>query len=186
MATTDKAFGNFDFQPHLASDIVEIRPIHEANWSAVYNAAADPAIWEMHPVRNRWEPHIFREFFDGALASGSGFVILDRQTGEIIGSSRYRAYDAEASEIEIGYTFLARSHWGGTTNGEVKRLMIDHAFRFVENVIFLVGRYNLRSQRAVEKIGGRRDQMRTAMYAGSPNQNIVFCIRKTAWGTSTF
>ncbi len=72
----------------------------------------------------------------------------------MVGSSRFHGYDPVRREVEIGWTFLARSHWGGAYNGEMKRLMLDHAFRFVDTVLFLVGPENHRSRRAVEKIGG--------------------------------
>ena len=87
---------------------------------------------------------------------------MDRQTQTLIGSSRYFGLDKERSEIEIGWTFLARSHWGGKYNREMKRLMLNHAFQFVDVVIFLVGEKNLRSRGALEKIGAvattRREQ----------------------------
>lgn len=83
-------------------------------------------------------------------------IAIDSQSGQVIGSSRFHAYDPAKSEIEIGWTFLARSHWGGVYNREMKRLMLQHAFRFVDRVVFLVGQRNLRSQRAVEKIGAVR------------------------------
>ena len=60
----------------------------------------------------------------------------------------------QRSEIEIDWTFLARPYWGVTYNKELKQLMLRHAFRFVKSVIFLVGPQNLRSQKALEKIGG--------------------------------
>ena len=53
-----------------------------------------------------------------------------------------------------------RSHWGGRYNGEMKQLMLRHAFQFVEHVVFLIGPNNYRSQRAIEKIGGVRIGMR--------------------------
>ena len=56
----------------------------------------------------------------------------------------------------VGTLFLARSHWGGIYNGEMKQLMLRHAFSYVQNVIFVVGPQNWRSQKAVEKIGGVR------------------------------
>ena len=83
-------------------------------------------------------------------------VAVDRRSGRIIGSSRFNGYDAHRDEVEIGWTFIARSHWGGTYNGEIKRLMLDHAFRFVTRVVFLIHPENTRSQRSVEKIGGVR------------------------------
>ena len=61
-----------------------------------------------------------------------------------------------------GWTFLARSHWGGEYNREMKRLMLDHAFRFVGRVVFLIDSANHRSQRATEKIGAVRAGTRYA------------------------
>jgi N-acetyltransferase len=81
-------------------------------------------------------------------------MAIARKDGRVIGSSRFHGYNDEESEIEIGWTFLARSHWGGAYNGEMKRLMLGHPFRFVTRVIFLVGPNNQRSQKAMEKIGG--------------------------------
>ena len=126
------------------------------DFEALFRVAADPLIWELHPEPNRYQEATFRAFFEDALASSGALVALDRAIGQIIGSSRYHGYDAEKSEIEIGWTFLARSHWGGVYNGEMKRLMLDHAFRWVERVVFVIGTQNFRSQRAVEKIGGIR------------------------------
>ena len=118
-----------------------------------FAAASDPLIWELHPARDRYTEPVFRDYFDGAMASKSAFAFIERPTGLIIGSSRFHGYDPGGSEIEIGWTFLVRKHWGGATNREVKRLMLDHAFTFVEKVVFWVGEDNLRSQRAMEKIG---------------------------------
>jgi RimJ/RimL family protein N-acetyltransferase len=122
----------------------------------LYTVAADPLIWEQHPVRNRHEEAIFLSFFEESLASGGALVAVDVKSQQIIGSSRFHGYNEERSEVEIGWTFLARSHWGGSYNGEMKRLMLGHAFRFVRCVVFLVGLQNVRSQRAVERIGGVR------------------------------
>ncbi|HEX8845807.1 MAG TPA: GNAT family N-acetyltransferase [Pyrinomonadaceae bacterium] len=146
----------FDLQPVLEGELLLLRPLRPEDFQDLYGVASDPLIWEQHPVRDRYKEEVFTEFFREALESGGALVAVDSETGQIIGSSRFHAYDEERSEIEIGWTFLARSHWGGRYNGEMKRLMLRHAFRFVESIIFLVGTGNLRSQRAVEKIGGAR------------------------------
>jgi len=146
----------FDAQPTLTGELVQLRPLAPEDYEALYSVARDRLIWEQHPVKTRSEPEGFRAFFQESLDSGGALLALDRQTGEVIGSSRYHGYDEGKSEVEIGWTFLARSRWGGRYNGEMKALMLRHAFRFVENVLFLVGIDNLRSQRAVEKIGGIR------------------------------
>jgi RimJ/RimL family protein N-acetyltransferase len=137
-------------------------------------------IWEQHPVPDRYRPEVFQEFFRGALESGGAFVAIDRATQQIVGSSRYFGYDPEKSEIEIGWTFLARSHWGGKYNGEMKRLMLGHAFQFVDSIVFLVGATNLRSQRAVERIGGVRAGRRDVNLHGKLIEHVVYQIKKPA------
>jgi RimJ/RimL family protein N-acetyltransferase len=150
----------FDLQPTLRGELVELRPLCAGDFTELYAAASDPLVWEQHPASDRYREDVFREFFREALESGGALVARDRETGRVIGSSRFLAYDEGSGEVEIGYTFLARSHWGGRYNGEMKRLMLGHAFRFVRSVVFLVGPENYRSQRAVEKIGGVRDGSR--------------------------
>ena len=83
-------------------------------------------------------------------------VSLEKPDLQIIGSSRYHGHDAERGVLEIGWSFLACAYWGGRYNGEMKRLMLEHAFRSVERVIFIIGPENRRSQRSVEKIGAVR------------------------------
>jgi RimJ/RimL family protein N-acetyltransferase len=147
---------SFDYQPVLKGDLVELRPLYSEDYDDLYAIAADPLIWEQHPVKNRHEEGVFQLFFREALASGGALIASDAKTQRVIGSSRFHGYDKERNEVEIGWTFLARSHWGGLYNGQMKELMLQHAFRFVNCVVFLVGPQNLRSQRAVEKIGGVR------------------------------
>jgi RimJ/RimL family protein N-acetyltransferase len=144
----------FDRQPVLTGERLELRPLRAEDRDPLYAAASDPLIWAQHPVPDRWKPDGFQAYFDDALASGGALVAIDRSDGRVIGSSRFHGHDPQASEVEIGWTFLARPYWGGSWNGEMKRLMLDHAFRFVENVVLLIGPDNLRSRRAAEKIGG--------------------------------
>lgn len=146
----------FELQPVLKGQLLELRPLRREDFQDLYAVAADPLIWEQHPHNDRYKEDVFKQFFRDAIESGGALVAIDARDGRIIGSSRFHGYDAETSEIEIGWTFLSRSHWGGIYNGEMKRLMLRHAFRFVENVILLVDPQNWRSQRAVEKIGGVR------------------------------
>jgi RimJ/RimL family protein N-acetyltransferase len=155
----------FDFQPVLTGQLLALRPLRPEDFPNLYAVASDPLIWEQHPIDNRWMPEVFKEFFREALESGGALIATDSQNGRVIGSSRFHAYKEgngnQKSEIEIGWTFLARSHWGGAFNGEMKRLMLAHAFQFVESVVFVIGPRNFRSQRAVERIGGIRDGSRT-------------------------
>ena len=143
-------------QPVLKGQLLELRPLRADDFDRLFAVAADPLIWEQHPHWNRYQEDVFRQFFREALDSGGALIATDSKNGRVIGSSRYHGYDKEKSEVEIGWTFLARAYWGGIYNGEMKRLMLEHAFRFVNNVIFVIGTQNFRSQRAVEKIGAVR------------------------------
>jgi len=145
---------NVELQPTLSGERVIVRPVAAADWQGMFAAAADPKIWELHPESDRYKEDVFRQYFDAALASGSAFSFVHQDSGEIIGSCRFYGYDSVASEIEIGWTFLSREYWGGSYNAEIKKLLLDHAFTFVDTVVFWVGETNIRSRRAVEKIGG--------------------------------
>src|SRR5450631_117898 len=146
----------FDLQPTLGGELLGLRPLRPEDFHVLYAVASDPLIWEQHPNNDRYKEDVFKGFFQEAMKSGGALIATDARDGQVIGSSRFHGYDSEKGEIEIGWTFLARTHWGGTTNAEMKRLMLRHAFRFVNSVVFLVGPQNMRSQRAMEKIGGVR------------------------------
>ncbi len=143
----------FDLQPILKGELLELRPLRPEDFEDLYAVASDPLIWEQHPAKDRYKEDVFRGFFRDALASGGALLAIDTETGRVVGSSRFNRYDEPDREIEIGWTFLARSHWGGIYNWEMKQLMLRHAFKFVDRVLFIVGSQNIRSQRAVEKIG---------------------------------
>jgi len=168
----------FDLQPILKGELLELRPLRAADFHGLYAVAADPLIWEQHPCRNRHQEDVFKVFFREALESGGALIATDSKDGRIIGSSRFHGYDQEKSEIEIGWTFLARSYWGGTYNREMKQLMLRHAFRFVDRVIFLVGPQNVRSQKAIERVGGVRAGARPD---GSGQISFVYEITASVW-----
>lgn len=177
----DAAGVPFDLQPVLRGQLLSLRPLRPEDWEALYAVASDPLIWEQHPASDRYKEEVFREFFRVALESGGAFVVLDGPdpaAGRVIGSSRYHGYNEAASEVEIGWTFLARAYWGGRHNREMKQLMLRHAFQFVERVVFLVGPENWRSQRAMEKIGGRRAGTRLD---SRDQESIVFEITRAAY-----
>ncbi len=171
---------SFDLQPHLKGELIELRPLTPKDWDALFAVASDPLIWEQHPESDRYKEDVFKVFFREALESGGAFVVVDKNTQRIIGSTRFYGYDAEKSEIEIGWTFLARKYWGGRYNWEMKKLLLAHAFKFVETVVFYVGEKNIRSQKAMEKIGAIRDGTVKRSYGNHPPAlNVKFVIKKS-------
>lgn len=146
-----------DLQPTLTGEKLILRPLVPDDWGAMYAVASDPLLWEVHPAFDRYQEPVFRIYFAGAMASRGALAVIDRSTGKIVGGSRYANYVADLNEIEIGWTFLARSHWGGNYNREMKSLMLTHAFRFFDSIRFNIGATNVRSRHAIEKIGVRYD-----------------------------
>jgi len=168
----------FDWQPTLRGDGIVLRPLREADREPMRLAASDPLIWEQHPD-DRHLPERFNDYFEGALACRSALTILDNQ-GRVIGCSRYGPdrVGGDSGAIEIGWTFVTRDHWGGRTNGQIKRLMIDHAFTAHDEVLFRVATTNLRSRRAVEKLGARLGGEHMELY-GTPH--VVYWLTRDAW-----
>jgi RimJ/RimL family protein N-acetyltransferase len=169
----------FNLQPHLKGELIELRPLRRDDWDELFTVASDPLIWEQHPESDRYKEDVFKIFFEDALRSGGAFVVVDTKTQQIIGSTRFHGYDPEKSEIEIGWTFLARKYWGGRYNREMKQLLLAHAFKFVENVVFFVGENNIRSQKATEKIGAVKSGTAKKVYGNRPaSLNVRYVIRK--------
>jgi len=173
-----------DRQPTLEGPALRLRPLQADDWDALYAVASDPLIWELHPSHDRWQEPVFRSFFADALAQGGALVAIERADsatqGRIVGSSQYRFYDpANGGSVEIGWTFLDRALWGGAANRAMKRLMLEHAFRYVDRVDFLVGEDNIRSRAAMTKIGGRLSE-RISMdeMGGRRVRHVVFEITR--------
>ena len=169
----------FDLQPHLTGELLELRPLRHEDWNDLFAVASDSLIWEQHPENDRYKEDVFRIFFKDALESGGAFGVVDTKTQQIIGSTRFHGYDPKKSEVEIGWTFLARKYWGGRYNREMKQLMLAHAFKFVENVVFFVGENNIRSRKATEKIGAVKSGTAKRVYGSRPaSLNVRYLIKK--------
>jgi len=171
---------SFILQPHLKGELIELRPLTPEDWDDLFAVASDPLIWEQHPESDRYKEDVFKVFFTEALESGGAFVVIDTNNQQIIGSTRFYGYDPARSEIEIGWTFLARKYWGGRYNRKMKELLLNHAFKFVEDVVFFVGEKNFRSQKAMEKIGATKIGLVPRTYGNHPSRlNVKYVMRRT-------
>jgi RimJ/RimL family protein N-acetyltransferase len=175
----------FELQPSIEDETLRLAPLRADDFELLYAAASDPLIWEQHPNKERYRRDVFAGYFKGAIESGGAFKVIDKGSGTVIGSSRYYDLDEAQRVVAIGYTFIARSHWGGRVNRALKTLMLDHAFRFVDRVIFHVGAGNLRSRKAMEKLGGVLTGEVTMSYQGeAPHRNVVYEIDRAAWAAA--
>jgi N-acetyltransferase len=176
-----------DLQPTLVGDNLLLRPLTEDDWEAMYAVASDPLLWEVHPASDRYKKPVFREYFAGAMSSRGALAVIDRATGNIIGGSRYSNFVAERNEIEIGWSFLARDFWGGPYNREMKTLMLSHAFRFFDSIRFNIGATNIRSRRAIEKIGAVLDgeYIPEAINGVPPVQHMIYRLNRDQAGAAS-
>ncbi|MGJ1193214.1 MULTISPECIES: GNAT family N-acetyltransferase [Sphingobacterium] len=166
----------------LENDKVVLRIIEPADFDTLYQVARDPLIWEQHPNRDRWKEDVFRQFFEGALASKSAYLILDKESGACIGSTRYYGLDEAEKSIFVGYTFYARAYWGAGINPLVKEMMFDFAFNFVDRIYLHVGAENYRSQTAVERLGAIKVAEKMVSYVNEPERkNFEYALEKSAW-----
>lgn len=168
-----------NLQPILEGDLIIIRPLNENDFDELFKVAKDPLIWELHPNEERCTVGGFRTFFDESLQSQGALVVIDKLTMTIIGSSRFKKLINCQDSIEIGWSFLAREYWGGLYNRATKLLLINYAFKACENIIFFVDKYNFRSQKAVLKLGARRQLLEANVVDNSGN--FTYAISKKDW-----
>ncbi len=164
---------DFDFDPVLEGQTLRLRPIRVDEFEALYAVSSDPLVWAQHPARQRFERAVFEEWFAEALVQHA-LIVEERATGRVIGSTRFYEWNPSACAVAIGYTFLARDHWGGATNAEKKGLMLAHAFKWANTVWFHVNKDNARSRKAMEKIGGRYSHEAPHVINGAPAVDYVF------------
>jgi len=171
-----------NLQPILEDELITLRPLRENDFDSLYEVAKDPLIWEQHPCNERYKKSAYSEFFNDSLRSKGALIIIDKENNKIIGSTRFKPVKNVKNAIEIGWSFLSRDYWGGKFNKSMKKLMINYTFETMEDIIFYIGKDNIRSQKAVEKIGGIRITETKYSHLMNNNQNDwTYRINKKDW-----
>jgi RimJ/RimL family protein N-acetyltransferase len=173
---------NFSVQPVLESEEFQLIPLQQGDFESLYEVASDPKVWEQHPNKDRYQREVFENFFRGAIESKGAFKIVEKATGDVLGSSRYYNFDENDNHIFIGYTFYGTKSWGKGINPKVKKLMLDYILQYVDKVHFHIGKENFRSQKALEKLGGIKIAEEEVAYFAEPTRtNFVYEIKKEDW-----
>ncbi|GEJ43480.1 GNAT family N-acetyltransferase [Chryseobacterium sp. ON_d1] len=173
---------NFSVQPVLENEEFQLIPLQQGDFESLYEVASDPEVWEQHPNKDRYKKEVFENFFKGAMESKGAFKIIEKATGDVLGSTRYYDFDEKDSHIFIGYTFYGTKSWGKGINPQVKKLMLDYIFQFVDKAHFHVGKENFRSQKALERLGGQKIAEEEVAYFAEPTRtNFVYEIKKEDW-----
>lgn len=169
-------------QPVLQNELIRLQPLQQNDFEELYAVASDPLIWEQHPNRDRYKREVFQTYFEGAMESKGALLLFDKLTGEVAGSSRFYDYNEDETSLLIGYTFIARKLWGKGYNPAMKALMIDHAFQYVDKILFHIGATNLRSQIAIGRIGAVKQKELAVAYHGEPEKlNFEYLLEKEIW-----
>lgn len=170
----------FNLQPeHLKNELIYLIPLKEGDFEQLYAVASDPLVWEQHPNKLRYQREVFQNFFEGAIESKGAFLVFDAQTDEVVGSSRFYDFNEDENSVLIGYTFIGRKFWGNGHNRALKKIMLEYAFQFVDSVYFHIGAQNIRSQKAIEKIGAQKVGEQEVEYYGEDSKlNYIYKINK--------
>jgi RimJ/RimL family protein N-acetyltransferase len=170
---------NFSIQPVLENEKYQIIPLQKGDFELLNEVASDPKVWEQHPNKDRYKRNVFENFFKGAMESKGAFKIVEKSSGKILGSTRFYDFDKTKNSIFIGYTFYGTNSWGKGINPKIKKLMLDYIFQFADKVYFHIGKENLRSQIAMERLGGNKIKEEEVAYFGEPTRtNFVYEINK--------
>lgn len=177
-----KYLSSINIQPLLESEGILLSPLQENDFDILYLAASDPKIWEQHPNKERWQKEVFKTFFFGAILSKGAFKIIDKSSDSVIGTTRFYDYTESENSIQIGYTFFTTQYWGKGVNNAVKKLMLDYIFNFVSKVHFHIGENNIRSQKAISRLGALKTGEQEVTYFGEkPMLNFVYEITNENW-----
>ncbi|WP_333597299.1 GNAT family N-acetyltransferase [Chryseobacterium flavum] len=173
---------NFSVQPVLENEEFQLVPLQQGDFESLYEVASDPEVWKQHPNKDRYKREVFETFFEGAMHSGGAFKIIEKASGDVLGSSRYYNFDEHDNHIFIGYTFYGTKSWGKGINPQIKKLMLDYIFQYVDKVHFHVGKENFRSQTAMERLGAKKIAEEDVAYYAEPTRtNFVYEIKKEDW-----
>ncbi|AYO57845.1 GNAT family N-acetyltransferase [Chryseobacterium sp. 6424] len=176
---------SFPIPAILENEKLKLIQLQQDDFERLYKVASDPEIWAQHPNPDRYKRDVFGNFFKGAIESKGAYLVLDKKNNDVLGSTRFYDYDADDKSVLIGYTFYGRNSWGKKINPAVKKLMLDYAFQYVDKVIFHVGKENIRSQIAIERLGAiKTGEEEIAYFGETPKTNVIYTISAQQWTLS--
>ena len=134
----------------LVNANISLKKLTPSDQNTLFQIMSDPKLWENHTKTDQWKPEVQKSWFEKALEVGALGIYFN---GELIGSTRF--YQQKKDSICIGYTFISRQFWGKGINAPLKKAMINDALKQHPKVYFRVDEYNLRSIKALEKLGAK-------------------------------
>jgi RimJ/RimL family protein N-acetyltransferase len=174
----------------LTGTTVELRPLQREHSAALVQAAADGQLWNLK-VTNVPGPDTVEKYVDIALAGREAgtmmpFVIVRRDTGEVVGSTRFWKVDRVNRKLEIGHTFISQSVQKSGVNTEAKLLLLTHAFEVMDcvRVQFTTDELNEKSRAAILRLGAVQEGIvrhERIMPDGRKRNSVRFSIIDPEW-----
>ena len=174
----------------FAGDHVVLEPLERRHEAGLARAAADGALWQLWYTSVPPPEHV-GEYVGAALGmrehqGAMPFAVIDRSSGEVIGSTRYFNVEPRHRRLEIGHTWYAQRAQRTGANTECKLLLLGHAFERLRSIAveFRTSSFNHASQRAIERLGAKRDGvLRNHMILpdGTYRDSVVYSILESEW-----
>lgn len=174
----------------LEGEKVKLVPLELSHKAGLLKAASDGNLWELWftsvPSEENIDDYISAALNQKEEGKSYPFVVIDKATNSVIGSTRYCNIFSEHKRLEIGYTWYAKSHQKTGVNTECKLLLLRHAFEVLDCIAveFLTDWFNLPSRTAIAKLGAKQDGVlrnHRLNADGSYRDSVVFSIIRQEW-----
>ncbi|MBK7651581.1 MAG: GNAT family N-acetyltransferase [Flammeovirgaceae bacterium] len=176
----------------LETNNIKLQPIKRTNKEDLINATNDgnlSNLWFTNiPTMNNIDSYITKAIEDFDLDKGLTFIVIDKKTNKVIGTTRFTNATPEHRRLEIGYTWYSKTFQKTYVNSECKMLMLTHAFEVLKAIAveFRTNWYNFPSRNAILRLGAKQDGVlrnHQIMPDGSLRDTVVFSIIEGEWQT---
>jgi len=174
----------------LTGRFVTLQPLSPEHLTGLQEAASDGELWKLF-FTSVPKPEEMQQWLEAALAlqqknEAQVFVVFENFSGKIVGTTRYCNLDTANRRLEIGYTWYAKRVQRSAINTECKLLLLRHAFEQLNCIAveFRTDWLNQTSQRAIERLGAKRDGVlrnHKIMPDGRIRDTVVYSILHTEW-----
>ena len=174
----------------LTSPVVRLEPLTLSHVDALARVGLDPELWRWIPIQitsvDEMRAYVATALDEQQRGLALPFAIVDAASGEVIGSTRFGAIDVHHRRLEIGWTWLARSHQRTRANTAAKRLLLGHAFDTLgaNRVELKTDALNEKSRNAIGRIGATQEgifRQHVVCASGRVRDTVYFSILATEW-----
>ncbi|KXU36225.1 GCN5 family acetyltransferase [Cephaloticoccus capnophilus] len=174
----------------LSGHGVRLAPLAGAHADGLRRAAADGALWHLRitsvPAPDQTEAWIAAALQGQARGHMLPFAVLDATSGEVLGSTRYHDIVPELARLEIGHTWYGQRWQRSHVNTACKLLLLRHAFDTLgaRVVGWRTDNYNFASQRAIERLGAKKDGVlrgHAARRDGTIRDTVMYSMTAGEW-----